>query len=120
MTQHKLQVAQDMYASKQYTVAAIAKTLGVSRASIYRHLTQVAGRSALAQGERCACWSRSSGRGRGWVRTNDFCRVKRVRPRHATLRRLAIHHSRPGQRLWSSMALWWLVRLRMAALLTDC
>jgi DNA invertase Pin-like site-specific DNA recombinase len=28
MTPHKLQVAQDMYASGQYTVAAIAKTLG--------------------------------------------------------------------------------------------
>jgi transposase-like protein len=27
-----------MYASGQYTVAAIARTLGVSRASIYRHL----------------------------------------------------------------------------------
>jgi DNA invertase Pin-like site-specific DNA recombinase len=36
---HKLQVAQEMYRSGQYTVAAIAKTLGVSRASIYRHLT---------------------------------------------------------------------------------
>ena len=36
---HKLQVAQEMYASGQYTVATIAKTLGVSRASIYRHLT---------------------------------------------------------------------------------
>jgi DNA invertase Pin-like site-specific DNA recombinase len=35
---HKLQVAREMYASGQYTVAAIAKTLGVSRASIYRHL----------------------------------------------------------------------------------
>jgi DNA invertase Pin-like site-specific DNA recombinase len=35
----KLQVAQDMYRSGQYTVAAIAKALGVSRASIYRHLT---------------------------------------------------------------------------------
>jgi DNA invertase Pin-like site-specific DNA recombinase len=39
MTPHKLQVAQELYASGQYTVAAIAKTLGVSRASIYRHLT---------------------------------------------------------------------------------
>ena len=39
MTPHKLRVAREMYASKQYTVAAIAKTLGVSRASIYRHLT---------------------------------------------------------------------------------
>jgi DNA invertase Pin-like site-specific DNA recombinase len=38
LTGHKLQVAQEMYASGQYTVAAIATTLGVSRASIYRHL----------------------------------------------------------------------------------
>jgi len=38
MTVHKLQVAREMYASGQYTVAAIATTLGVSRASIYRHL----------------------------------------------------------------------------------
>ena len=35
---HKLQVAQEMYASGRYTVAAIATTLGVSRASIYRHV----------------------------------------------------------------------------------
>jgi hypothetical protein len=35
----KLQVVQDIYWSGHYTVAAIAKTLGVSRASIYRHLT---------------------------------------------------------------------------------
>jgi predicted transcriptional regulator YheO len=28
-----------MYRSGQYTVAAIAMTLGVSRASVYRHLT---------------------------------------------------------------------------------
>jgi DNA invertase Pin-like site-specific DNA recombinase len=35
---HKLQVAEEMYASGQYTVVAIATTLGVSRASIYRHL----------------------------------------------------------------------------------
>jgi AcrR family transcriptional regulator len=39
LTAHKLQVAQVMHGSGQYTVAAIAKTLGVSRASIYRHLT---------------------------------------------------------------------------------
>jgi DNA invertase Pin-like site-specific DNA recombinase len=43
MSGHKLQVAREMYASGQYTVAAIAKTLGVSRASIYRHLTPPAG-----------------------------------------------------------------------------
>jgi DNA invertase Pin-like site-specific DNA recombinase len=39
MTAHKLQVAWEMYASKEHTGAAIAKTLRVSRASIYRHLT---------------------------------------------------------------------------------
>ena len=38
MTGQKLQVAREMYGSGQYTVAAIAMTLGVSRASIYRHL----------------------------------------------------------------------------------
>jgi predicted transcriptional regulator len=38
MTAHKAQVAQEMYVSGQYSVAAIATTLGVSRASIYRHL----------------------------------------------------------------------------------
>jgi len=40
LTAHKLQMAREMYASGHYTVAAIATTLGVSRASIYRHLTQ--------------------------------------------------------------------------------
>ena len=39
LTAHKLRVAQDMYSSGQYTVSAIATTLGVSRASIYRHLS---------------------------------------------------------------------------------
>jgi hypothetical protein len=33
LTGHKLQVAQEMYRCGQYTVAVIAKTLGVSRAS---------------------------------------------------------------------------------------
>jgi predicted transcriptional regulator len=37
MTPDKVRVAHEMYASRQYTVAAIAKTLGVSRSSIYRH-----------------------------------------------------------------------------------
>jgi DNA invertase Pin-like site-specific DNA recombinase len=43
LTGHKLQVAQEMHASGQYTVAAIAKALGVSRASIYRHLSRASG-----------------------------------------------------------------------------
>jgi DNA invertase Pin-like site-specific DNA recombinase len=38
MTTHKLQVAREMYRSGLYSVATIATTLGVSRASIYRHL----------------------------------------------------------------------------------
>jgi DNA invertase Pin-like site-specific DNA recombinase len=37
----QVELARELYASGQYTVAAIAKTLGVSRASIYRHLTRV-------------------------------------------------------------------------------
>jgi hypothetical protein len=41
ITAHKLRVAQDMYCSGEYTVAAIATTLGVSRASIYRHLEDI-------------------------------------------------------------------------------
>ena len=38
MTPEKLAVAREMYASGEHTVAAIAAILGVSRASIYRHL----------------------------------------------------------------------------------
>jgi predicted transcriptional regulator len=38
LTGHKLRVAQEMYRSGEYTVTAIATTLGVSRASIYRHV----------------------------------------------------------------------------------
>ena len=37
-TADKVQVARRMYESREYTVAAIAATLHVSRASIYRHL----------------------------------------------------------------------------------
>jgi hypothetical protein len=38
MTEPKIKLAREMYTSRQYTVAAIASALGVSRASIYRHL----------------------------------------------------------------------------------
>jgi DNA invertase Pin-like site-specific DNA recombinase len=38
MTAHKARVAQEMYRSGQDTVSAIAQTLGISRASLYRHL----------------------------------------------------------------------------------
>ena len=38
MTAHKLQVAREMYGSGEFSVSAIAQTLGISRASLYRHL----------------------------------------------------------------------------------
>jgi len=38
MTADKLAVAREMYGSGEHTVAAIAAVLGVSRATIYRHL----------------------------------------------------------------------------------
>jgi hypothetical protein len=55
-TPHKLQAARDMYASGQYTVAAIAKTLSVSRVSIYRHLSRGASAYCGVVGDR-RCWS---------------------------------------------------------------
>lgn len=38
MTADKIKVARQMYKTKDHTVEAIAKTLGVSRKTIYRHL----------------------------------------------------------------------------------
>jgi DNA invertase Pin-like site-specific DNA recombinase len=49
LTGHKLKVAQEMYRSGRYTVAAIATTLGVSRASIYRHLNGLAAEQLTAR-----------------------------------------------------------------------
>ena len=42
MTAEKVKVARQMYDSKEHTVEAIAKTLGVSRKTIYRHLATAA------------------------------------------------------------------------------
>jgi DNA invertase Pin-like site-specific DNA recombinase len=42
MTPQKLAIARQLYDGRQHTVAAIAETLGVSRATIYRHLGSVA------------------------------------------------------------------------------
>jgi DNA invertase Pin-like site-specific DNA recombinase len=48
MTPEKLRVAREMYDSREHTVAAIAATLGVSRATIYRSLATTAdGSSSL-------------------------------------------------------------------------
>lgn len=41
MTADKLAVAREMYATRRHTVAAIASTLGVSRATIYRSVGRV-------------------------------------------------------------------------------
>lgn len=40
MTEDKLASAQQMYDSKEFSLAAIARVIGVSRASLYRHLDQ--------------------------------------------------------------------------------
>jgi DNA invertase Pin-like site-specific DNA recombinase len=40
MTADKIKVARQMYDAREHTVDAIAKTLGVSRKTIYRHLEQ--------------------------------------------------------------------------------
>jgi DNA invertase Pin-like site-specific DNA recombinase len=46
MTPDKLAIAREMYASGEHTVAAIAAVVGVSRASVYRHLAPSDGPSA--------------------------------------------------------------------------
>ena len=38
MTPEKVKVAREMYESKEFTVEAIAETIGVSRKTVYRHL----------------------------------------------------------------------------------
>jgi DNA invertase Pin-like site-specific DNA recombinase len=43
ITDPKIRLAREMYASRQYTVAAIARTLGSAGASIYRHLGDLEG-----------------------------------------------------------------------------
>ena len=42
LTGEKLRVARQMYDSREYTVTAIADTLGISRATVYRHLQRSA------------------------------------------------------------------------------
>jgi DNA invertase Pin-like site-specific DNA recombinase len=42
MTPDKVRLTRQLYESREHTVEAIAKTLGVSRASIYRHLDPTA------------------------------------------------------------------------------
>jgi DNA invertase Pin-like site-specific DNA recombinase len=49
MTPEKLEVARQMHESRKHTVAAIAATLGVSRATLYRSLRSGAARPAIAQ-----------------------------------------------------------------------
>lgn len=51
MTPDKLAVARGMYASREHTVAAITATIGVSRASVYRHLPHAMGTAARDQAD---------------------------------------------------------------------
>jgi AcrR family transcriptional regulator len=43
MTPERLEAARQLYDSRQHTTAEIAATLGVSRATIYRSLSDTAG-----------------------------------------------------------------------------
>lgn len=54
MTPEKVAVARQMHASGEHKVAAIAAVLGVSRASIYRHLAPASGRKPEPPGEQVA------------------------------------------------------------------
>jgi len=91
MTAHKARVAQEMYRSGQYTVSAIAQTLGISRASLYRHLdttgylwgTCVRGGSPFGNSLLVLrIHQRTLQRGRGPVHGADVCRLPgRPRPR---------------------------------------
>ena len=38
MTEHRLRVAREMLAARQHTMQEIADTIGVGRATLYRHL----------------------------------------------------------------------------------
>ena len=46
MTPEKLEVARKMYEARQHTVAAIGDVVGVSRATLYRHLEPAGARAA--------------------------------------------------------------------------
>ncbi len=61
MPPDKVATARQMYDSKQYTVEAIARVLGVSRASIYRHLADAGPGPAGRRGR----WRRGGPRGAG-------------------------------------------------------
>jgi DNA-binding phage protein len=39
MTPEKLRVAREMYDSKEHTLEVIARTVGVGRTTLYRHLS---------------------------------------------------------------------------------
>jgi AcrR family transcriptional regulator len=49
MTPTKLALARQLYDSREHSLAEIARTLGVSRASIYRHLEQTPAGTSLPQ-----------------------------------------------------------------------
>jgi transposase-like protein len=75
MTAHKAQMAQEMYRSGQYTVSAIATTLGVSRASIYRHVARRDRRVGEERAQRLGLAERGrvSERAAWWNDGTDAC-----------------------------------------------
>ena len=77
-------------------------------------------RSPEPDGVRAPSRSPGSSGGRGWIRTNDFCRVKRVRPPHTAFHRHAPHHIVPARQYWRVEATSWCAWRREGSVLTDC
>ena len=57
--------------------------------------------------------------GRGWVRTNDFCRVKGARVPHTPLQHPASHHNVPAQQPWRLKAMWCCTQCHEASSLAN-
>jgi DNA invertase Pin-like site-specific DNA recombinase len=73
MTPEKLKAARQLFDARQHTIAEIAATLGVSRASIYRSLNDTAAGRPLAHNVWQATWDppttdtrAGEGRGKAW------------------------------------------------------
>jgi DNA-binding transcriptional ArsR family regulator len=50
MTAAKLRVARELYDAREHTAAQIAEVLGVSRATLYRHLAPAAPKAEASAG----------------------------------------------------------------------
>ena len=63
ITEHKLRVAREMLDGGQHTMQQIADTIGVGRATLYRHLDHRRSRTAPSPSSRRPLRARATGRG---------------------------------------------------------